>query len=68
MQDNPNKTQDQERQERAQAILAIKFATIKAGSVQYWHALGLATQNNTNNTQNTGGQEDEKHSHNTRTQ
>lgn len=41
MNTNSQKTENQERQEKAKAILAVKFGTVEAGSLAYWHYLTI---------------------------
>lgn len=44
MKTNANKTEAQEKQEKAKAILTIKFAQVEAGSLKFWHYLSIASE------------------------
>lgn len=41
---NSQKTEKQEREEKAKAILAVKFESVKVGSVAYWHMLSIVKE------------------------
>jgi hypothetical protein len=41
MNTNSQKTETQERNERSQAIMAIKYGTVELNSVAYWHMLSI---------------------------
>lgn len=41
---NSQKTENQEKIEKAKAIMAIKFAQVQSGSVAYWHDLSIMVE------------------------